>query len=69
MLNEEKLRRMVFEELSKNEVRSIINDKFSSLIKDSDFKKEVRSIAVDVIDDFFKEMYTRKGFWKSGLKR
>ena len=69
MLNEEKIKKLVVEELSKNDVRGIINDKFVSLMKDSDFKKEVRAIAVDVIDDFFKEMYTRKGFWKSGLKR
>lgn len=69
MLNEEKIKKLVVEELSKNDVRGIINDKFASLMKDSDFKKEVRAIAVDVIDDFFKEMYTRKGFWKSGLKR
>ena len=69
MLKEEKIKKLVVEELSKNDVRGIINDKFASLMKDSDFKKEVRAIAVDVIDDFFKEMYTRKGFWKSGLKR
>lgn len=69
MLNEEKIKKLVVEELSKNDVRGIINDKFASLMKDSDFKKEVRAIAVDVIDDFFNEMYTRKGFWKSGLKR
>lgn len=67
-LTENEIKRMVYEELTKPEVRSMINDRFSSLMKEREFKKEIRNIAVEVLDDFFHEMWRKNGFWKNPLK-
>ena len=59
---------MVLEELTKQEVKNIIDDKIDDYKGSRDFKKKVREIAVDVLDDFFREMWRKNGFWKNPLK-
>lgn len=65
---EKEIRRMLSEELSKQEVKNMIDDKLTSFVKDREFKKEIRNMAVDVLDDFFREMWRKSGFWKNPLK-
>lgn len=67
-ITEEEIRNILKEELSKQEVRSMIDDKLSSYAKSREIKKEIRNIAIDVIDDFFHEMWRKNGFWKNPLK-
>jgi uncharacterized membrane protein YheB (UPF0754 family) len=67
-ITENEIRRMLQEELTKQEVRSMIDDKLSEYLKDRELKKQIRNIAVDVIDDFFREMWRKNGFWKNPLK-
>jgi uncharacterized membrane protein YheB (UPF0754 family) len=67
-ITENEIRKMLQEELSKQEVRSMIDDKLSEYLKDRELKKQIRNIAVDVIDDFFREMWRKNGFWKNPLK-
>jgi uncharacterized membrane protein YheB (UPF0754 family) len=67
-ITENEIRKMLREELTKQEVRSMIDDKLSEYLKDRELKKQIRNIAVDVIDDFFREMWRKNGFWKNPLK-
>jgi uncharacterized membrane protein YheB (UPF0754 family) len=67
-ITENDIRKMLQEELTKQEVRSMIDDKLSEYLKDRELKKQIRNIAVDVIDDFFREMWRKNGFWKNPLK-
>lgn len=62
------IRGLVLEELSKSEVRGMIDSRIDSYIKEKDFKKEVRKITADVIEDFVKELWRKNGFWKNSLK-
>jgi len=62
------IKRMLHEELSKQEVRSMIDDKLAEYLKDRELKKQIRNVAVDVIEDFFHEMWRKNGFWKSPIK-
>ena len=64
---ESKVKQLVIEELSKPEVISIINDKLSSYIRKSEIEKKIKDITKDVIEDFFKMMYNKRGFWKNNL--
>lgn len=54
------IKSIILEELSRS-------DK-SDLLKDNDFKRRVKEITADVLEQFFKEMWTRKGMWKNSLK-
>jgi len=67
-MNESNIRKMVLEELSKSEVRSLINSKLESFVKEREFKKAVREITADVIEEFFREMWRKNGFWKNQIK-
>lgn len=67
-LNESKLRRIIREELTKQEVRNIVSDKLASFTKDKEFEKAVSDITVEVFDKFFQYMWSRKTTWKSGIK-
>lgn len=69
MVNKSVIRRMVNEELSKSEVRSLVNSRIEDYMDGRDFKKKVSSIAADVIDELLTNFWQRKGFWKSMLKR
>ena len=67
-MNESNIRELVLEELSKSEVRSMINSKLESFVKEREFKKAVREITADVIEEFFREMWRKNGFWKNQIK-
>lgn len=55
------------EELTKQDVKSIISDKLNSYIQKYELEKEVKRIVKDVMEDFFKMMYNKRGFWKNNL--
>ena len=45
----------------------VINDKLSVYIKKYEMTKEVKKIVSDVMEEFFKMMYNKRGFWKNNL--
>lgn len=58
---------------ARQHIKSIILEELScsdksDLLKDNDFKRRVKEITADVLEQFFKEMWTRKGMWKNSLK-
>lgn len=56
------------EEITKAEVRSMIDSKVSDYLKDKEFEKRVREITTDAMEKFFRMMYNKRGFWKGELK-
>ena len=65
---EDRIKQIIKEELNKTEVRSMINSRLEDHLKERDFKKAVRGIVVDVIEEYFREMWRKSGFWKNSLK-
>jgi hypothetical protein len=62
------MRRHINEELTKAEVRNMIDSKVSDYLKDKDFERRVREITTDAMEKFFRMMYNKRGFWKGELK-
>lgn len=56
------------EELTKADVRSIVNSELTDLLKEKDFEKRVRELTTDAMEKFFRMMYNKRGFWKGELK-
>lgn len=67
-MTQDRLDTIINEELTKQEVRSVIAGELDALLKEKEFKKAVRRIASDVLDDFFREMWRKKGFWKNAVQ-
>lgn len=62
------LKQIIREELTRQDVNSVINNKLDSYIKKSDFEKEVKRIVSDVMEKFFRMMYNKRGFWKNEVR-
>lgn len=69
MIDEEKIRILVKEELTKAEVNSLINNKVDSILQSNEFKRKVKAIAADVLEDLYRTMYQKKAFWQSSVKQ
>ena len=63
----ENIKNIIKEELTKQDVNSMINDKLSVYIKKYEMTREVKKIVSDVMEEFFKMMYNKRGFWKNNL--
>lgn len=62
-ISESLVKNIIEEELSRSDVNNIISDKLSS----QDFKKKVKSIAADVVNELFKILWQRNTLWKSSV--
>ena len=60
--------RFINEEITKAEIRSMIDSKVSDYIREKEFERRVREITSDAIEKFFKMMYNKRGFWKSEIR-
>ena len=69
MIDKEKIRILVKEELTKAEVNSLINNKVDSILQSNEFKRKVKAITADVLEDLYRTMYQKKAFWQSSVKQ
>ena len=67
LLNESKIKELVYEELSKSDVNSMIALKIDNKLSSQEFKKIVKSLAADVVSELFKILWQRNSFWKSSV--
>ncbi len=56
------------EDITRAEIRSMIDSKVSDYLTDKAFEKRVKELTADVMEKFFKMMYNKRGFWKGELK-
>ena len=69
MISESRIREIINEEISKTEVESIVSNRLSSAYNSRDFKKAVKDITADVIEDLFRTLWNRSSTWKGGVIR
>ena len=55
--------------LTEDMTRGQVEDQIEDYVKGRDFEKRVNNIVVDVLGDFIENMWTKKSFWKTMLKR
>lgn len=63
IISENIVRGIIEEELTKSDVNSMISDKMSS----QEFKRKVKSITADVVNELFKILWQRNTLWKSSV--
>lgn len=66
-LNEQILRSIIEEELTKSEVSSLIANKIDDNLSSASFKKKVKELASDVVSELFKILWQRNSFWKTSV--
>lgn len=68
-LNENRLRQILAEELTKSDVTSIVNSKIDSALSSREFKKAVKELSAEVMNELFKILWQRNSIWKSSVQR
>lgn len=63
------LKKLIIEELSKSDVKSMINNEISSNMNSKEFKDKVKEITAKVIEELYKILWTRKNFWSDSIKK
>lgn len=69
MVSDERIRQIINEEISKTEVESIVSNRLSSTYDSRDFKRAVKDITAEVIEDLFRTLWNRSSTWKGGVTR
>jgi hypothetical protein len=64
---DKRIREIVLEELNKSEVESMISKKIGSSYDSREFKKAVKAISAEVIEDLYKTLWNRSSMWRSGV--
>lgn len=57
------------EELTKSEVESIVSNRLSSAYDTREFKKAVKEITAQVIEDLYRTLWNRSSTWKGGVTK
>ena len=55
--------------LTEDMTRGQVEDQIEDYVKGRDFEKRVNNIVVDVLGDFIENMWTKKSFWKTMIKK
>lgn len=67
-MDRESLRKIIKEELTKAEIRNLIDSKLETFLKEKELKDRIREITVDVIEDLYKELWQKRTLWKNSVK-
>ena len=69
MVSDNRISQIINEEISKTEVESIVSNRLSSSYNSRDFKKAVKEISAEVLEDLFRTLWNRSSTWKGGITR
>ena len=67
MLNESRIDRIISEEISKADVNNAIASKLSSSYDSREFKRAVKEIVADAIEDLYRTLFNRSSSWRGGV--
>jgi hypothetical protein len=69
MVSDNRISEIINEEINKTEVDSIVSNRLSSSYNTREFKKAVKDITAEVIEDLFRTLWNRSSTWKGGVTR
>lgn len=59
--------RKLYEDVSKSEIENIVSNKISSSYDSREFKRVVKELTAEVIEDLFRTLWNRSSTWKGGV--
>lgn len=69
MINKEKVKNILQEEITKNEINQMISKRLENQLESNEFKRKVKEIIPLVIEELFKVLWQKRSFWQSSIKR
>lgn len=72
-ITEDKLDRIVRnvlrEELTKSDVERVVSSKLSSSYDSREFKKAVKEVAAEAVENLFRTLWSHSTMWKGGMSK
>jgi histone H3/H4 len=69
MINESRIDQIISEEISKADVDRAVVSKLASSYDSREFKKAVKEIVADAIEDLYRTLFNRSSSWRGGVVR
>ena len=67
MINENKIDQIISEEISKTDVERTVANKLASSYDSREFKRAVKEIVADAIEDLYRTLFNRSSSWRGGV--
>jgi hypothetical protein len=68
-MRNDRINQILREEISKLDVENTVSNKLSSSYNSREFKKAVKDIVADAIEDLYRTLWNRSSTWKGGITR
>ena len=69
MINESRINQIISEEISKVDVDRAVASKLASSYDSREFKKAVRDVVADALEDLYRTLYNRSSSWRGGVAK
>ena len=69
MINENKIDQIISEEISKTDVERTVANKLASSYDSREFKRAVREVVADALEDLYRTLYNRSSSWRGGVAK
>lgn len=66
---DEKLKKIIVEELTRSDIKSMISNGNEDFLKSREFNQKIKEICAKTLEELFKILWTRKNFWSDHVKR
>lgn len=67
MISDKRIRKIILEELSKSDVETIVSRKIDNSYDSREFKKAVKRVSAEVIEDLYRTLWNRSSMWRGGV--
>jgi hypothetical protein len=69
MINESRIDQIISEEISKTDVDRAVASKLASSYDSREFKRAVREVVADALEDLYRTLYNRSSSWRGGVAK
>ena len=69
MINESRIDQIISEEISKTDVDRAVASKLASSYDSREFKRAVRDVVADALEDLYRTLYNRSSSWRGGVAK
>ena len=69
MINENRIDKIISEHIGNTDVERTVANKLASSYDSREFKRAVRDIVADALEDLYRTLYNRSSSWRGGVAK
>lgn len=68
-ITKDKIAQLMYEEISKSDINSLITSKIEQNLDSREFKKKVKEIAAEIVSNLFRTLWQQNSMWKRACQQ